>query len=355
MERLVPRRVNCDSYGCECKATARCPKGYLVSTCLCSNSNPLTPVEEYEVAAAAMDAKPVSASSSGEVQYAQPEVELRYHWVLASSFSFARGHKTDECTCSWVNTIPLVSSGGTHCAGVVSDTVVVVEPPPSIKLGRLLPVSSTSSTYEARRRRLSPCLLPPLLGPARHRHLFHHLQSEYIPNKAIAVAHACCYDPKAEEHGMYGAEDEIEETEDLQETQAAKIAGKGDKKDSKTGEAPQEYADADAPPAKVRTHATRASPTGALPGSGDACPAMRRTVCTMLTRPTAALSKLLPSAPPSLLEVRRTLPTPSRTTSSTKWRLQRRTSLSPRMRRSRPDHAPHTAPWLSLNSGAQIE
>jgi hypothetical protein len=50
----------------------------------------------------------------------QPELDLRYPWVLTSNFSPlqmdpAGGlNRVSECSCTWVNTIPLVSDKRMH-------------------------------------------------------------------------------------------------------------------------------------------------------------------------------------------------------------------------------------------------
>lgn len=109
------RRKACDDYACECKATASCPKGSFVSSCMCSNTNPLTPVD----LGGNMPVDPMSGAAAGGLQnYGQaPELDLRYPWVLTSSFNPmlmgapAEGvhpNAVSECTCTWVNTIPLV-------------------------------------------------------------------------------------------------------------------------------------------------------------------------------------------------------------------------------------------------------
>jgi hypothetical protein len=111
------RRKQCDDYACECKVTAYCPKGYYVSSCLCANSNPLTPVD---LGPPIPD--PMTGAASANVQnYGMPaEQDLRYPWVLTSSFNAvpmpgspdsANPQGISECTCTWVNTIPLVSTG----------------------------------------------------------------------------------------------------------------------------------------------------------------------------------------------------------------------------------------------------
>lgn len=86
----VTRLVNgvtkaCDDYACDCKAKAVCPAGQLVSSCLCSNTNPATPVD-----------------------LGLPELDMRYPWVLTSNFFAMDSSSAGECSCTWVNTIPLV-------------------------------------------------------------------------------------------------------------------------------------------------------------------------------------------------------------------------------------------------------
>lgn len=108
------RRKGCDDYACECKATASCPKGSYVSSCMCSNTNPLTPVD----LGGSMPVDPMSGAAAGGLQnYGQaPELDLRYPWVLTSTFNpLMMGPPADgvhpnavsECSCTWVNTIPL--------------------------------------------------------------------------------------------------------------------------------------------------------------------------------------------------------------------------------------------------------
>ena len=118
------RKKPCDDYACECKATATCPMGQYVSSCLCSNTNPLTPVD----LGAPLGGSDASMAGAAVPQYGA-ELDLRYPWVLSSSFtpmSVAGGpspNSISECTCTWVNTIPLVSlCWGTFPAAYSSDS-----------------------------------------------------------------------------------------------------------------------------------------------------------------------------------------------------------------------------------------
>jgi hypothetical protein len=83
---------------------------------MCSNTNPLTPVD----LGGSMPVDPMSGAAAGGLQnYGQaPELDLRYPWVLTSTFNpMMMGPPADgvhpnavsECSCTWVNTIPLVS------------------------------------------------------------------------------------------------------------------------------------------------------------------------------------------------------------------------------------------------------
>jgi hypothetical protein len=105
------RRKPCDDYACECKVTAYCPKGQYVSSCLCSNTNPLTPVD----LGSTMVADPMTGAAAASVQYGGGELDLRYPWVMTSNMNpmmipaeGAHPNALSECTCTWVNTIPLV-------------------------------------------------------------------------------------------------------------------------------------------------------------------------------------------------------------------------------------------------------
>lgn len=108
------RRKACDDYACECKVTATCPKGHFVSSCMCSNSNPLTPV----------DLSAPLAGSTPVVQFGAEELDMRYPWVLSSSFTPMSSldgptiQSVSECTCTWVNTIPLVRAFLNVCLSV---------------------------------------------------------------------------------------------------------------------------------------------------------------------------------------------------------------------------------------------
>lgn len=114
------RRKPCDDYACECRVSAMCPKGYYASSCLCSNTNPLTPVDlGPPLGADASLAGGAGSTLAGTTQgYGAPELDLRYPWVLTSTFNAFSGpdgpnpQGVTECACTWVNTIPLVSRGG---------------------------------------------------------------------------------------------------------------------------------------------------------------------------------------------------------------------------------------------------
>lgn len=83
---------------------------------MCSNSNPLTPVD-LGAPLTSTDPNGLASAAGGMTagvsQYGGPELDLRYPWVLTSNFNAMamsdgpNPNSISECSCTWVNTIPL--------------------------------------------------------------------------------------------------------------------------------------------------------------------------------------------------------------------------------------------------------
>jgi hypothetical protein len=93
---------------------------------MCSNTNPLTPVD----LGSAMVADPMTGAAAASVQYGG-ELDLRYPWVMTSNMNpmmipaeGAHPNALSECTCTWVNTIPLVRS---ICLDEAPDGLLVID------------------------------------------------------------------------------------------------------------------------------------------------------------------------------------------------------------------------------------
>lgn len=93
----------CGPFDCECEAAIKCPAGKKVSACYCYNSNPRTKTDD----------KREYADAQKYPSRGHPAHKGSFPWMLASvaGFDGIPGEISDDgtCSCSWVNTILLVS------------------------------------------------------------------------------------------------------------------------------------------------------------------------------------------------------------------------------------------------------
>lgn len=102
----------CAPFDCECTASVKCPAGKKVAACYCHNSNPRTKTPEHDKAYAEKYPGRQHPGHKGSIP-----------WMLSSVEGFAviPGEVGDDgtCSCTWVNTMLLVSSD-THSTHVVA-------------------------------------------------------------------------------------------------------------------------------------------------------------------------------------------------------------------------------------------